>query len=246
MSMINLLPDEYFHQRSQHRTNVMCMVLLVILITGLVCAAIVSQRESDELSTLRDKVGREYAEAAKLIEQMHELEVRKRTMIRKAEMTASLLERVPRSYLLAVITRAAPESTSLTEFKLHPKLIRPPAPKKRSAGTRGRKTTKNKTGSVAKAALPPRPIVKVYIRVKGLAGTDIEVAKFISNLAANTIMKSVDLKYSQEKLIDGSAMREFQVEMELKHNVDVIDVLVSDEGPAGDQSVLVTNNTEAG
>jgi hypothetical protein len=55
----------------------------------------------------------------------------------------------------------------------------------------------------------------------------VEVARFITNLVRCPLMKSVDLVYSQQKNVSNSPVREFQVKMELKPNVDVIDVLRS-------------------
>ena len=61
--------------------------------------------------------------------------------------------------------------------------------------------------------------------VQGLAGTDSQVAKFIANLARNPLIGSVDLSFSQEKLIDKALVREFKLNLKLKDNVDAVNLV---------------------
>ena len=63
--------------------------------------------------------------------------------------------------------------------------------------------------------------MEVRLVVTGLAATDVEVAKFIAQMAKCPLMESVDLVYSEEKKISGSMVRTFQVEMQLKGDADV-------------------------
>ena len=54
---------------------------------------------------------------------MQELEAVKRAMCKKAETTACLVERVPRSTLLGIVTNALPKGASLTKFILKTKTV---------------------------------------------------------------------------------------------------------------------------
>ncbi|HOF19359.1 MAG TPA: PilN domain-containing protein [Phycisphaerae bacterium] len=213
MSTINLLPEDYIARRYRRRANWICSILFAIVMTGVVAAILVSGRSYRHTLEVRERVTADYAEAAKLIQQMQQLDAKKRLLLRKAMLSASLMERVPRSYLLGIITNALPENASLVSFDLDIKrIVQLAAP---AAGKKGAK------GAPA-AAKASDPIVTMT--VVGLASTDVEVARLIATLARNPLLNSVDLVYSQEKTIDQTAVREFRIVLELKPNVDVLDV----------------------
>jgi len=118
MSTINLLPEDYQQRRSQHRANVICMMLFGIVISSVGGAALVSERAGQNTRAVCERINTSYAEAAKLIDEMHHLEAKKRKMLQKAELSAALMERLPRSYVLAMVTNALPEGASLTSLKM--------------------------------------------------------------------------------------------------------------------------------
>ncbi len=91
MSTINLLPSDYIESRGRRRANVMCLMLGVIVITAVAAAGVVSERSSSHTQAVRDRVNASYTDAAKLISQMQLLEVQRTQMLRKAQMTASLV-----------------------------------------------------------------------------------------------------------------------------------------------------------
>lgn len=213
MSIINLLPEDYVQRRAQQRANVMCIALFVIVMAGVGAAAVVSERNTHNTELVRDQVNAAYDEAARTLHQMQQLEAQKRMMTHKAEATSVLLERVPRSYVLAVITQALPENASLTSFDLVPRrVIKAAAP---AAG-------KTKFAAVTGAVADNGSVT--VVEVTGLAATDVQVARFIANLLRNPLLTSVDLGYSQEKQVDKISVREFRVRMELRNGVDVIDL----------------------
>ena len=218
MGTINLLPENYLRHRRHRRADAICLVLMVVVIGGVLCAAAVSKRNATHTLAIRDRVNASYAEAARLISQMHDLEVQKSKMLRKAELTASLVERVPRSTLLAIVTNALPAGTSLTDLELTTQRIIKHAEKPEGGKQTGsRLTTKPRKSSFASAD------VSVSVEITGLAGTDVQVARFIANLARNPLMASVDLVYSEEKKIKDVTVREFQIKTDLKRQADAIE-----------------------
>ena len=196
----------------------MCLILGVIVITAVAAASVVSERSSSHTQAVRDRVNASYTDAAKLISQMQLLEAQRTQMLHKAQVTASLVERVPRSTLLAVLTNALPKNCSLVDIELDTRHVISAA----------KPLTKAKAGSKLTSA--SRQSVKnqtsqVEIQITGRAGTDVDVARFIANLLGSPLMDSVDLVYSEEKLIDKVPVREFQIRLGLKPNADAIDVL---------------------
>ncbi len=233
MSTVNLLPDDYIRQRQQRRGNFLCLALLVVVIAGVLCATALSKRSAAHTQTIRDRVNADYAEAAKLIDQMHELEATKDRMLRKAELTASLVERVPRSTLLAVVANALPEGASLKSLDLQTQRIIKRAENTRTTGSRLTTESRNTSSTPAKT--------RVSIEITGLAGTDVQVAKFIANLARNPLTASVDLVYSEEKKIEDIVLREFQIRTILKGKADAIELAQPTE-----RAVPGRENTENG
>ncbi len=230
MSIINLLPDDYLRRRQQQRANGLCLLLFLIVMAGLLAALAVSERSLRRTRHVAERVDAEYADAAKLLVRLEELETRKQKVLAKAQQTAVLLERVPRSTLLAFITNALPRHASLTRFHLVPKQV-----VSRAEGTSGKSKFQNLQAQ--RAATQVTEVLT--LEVGGLAGTDVDVALFIAELIRNPLLTGVDLVYSQEKVIDDMTVREFQVKMEIKPNVDVMDVLqTAKDGPGSPPSAL--------
>ena len=203
MSTINLLPDDYLKRRRQRYANIMCLTLFVIVMLGVGMAYLISARSFNHTLEVAQRIDAEYAEAARKLEQMRQLEERKRELWDKANTTASLQERMPRSYILAALTNARPKDTSLTNISL-----RTSRPEVHAEATKFDKASKE-----IKVALVA---TRVVLTVTGLAGTDVQVAKYIANLAGNPLVHNVDLIYSQEIVIDeATVVRQFQITVEL-------------------------------
>lgn len=220
MSTINLLPQEYIERRLRNRATVICSILFAVVMSVVIAAAIASQQSHQYTLEVRDRLDADYAEAAKLIQQMQQLEAKKRKLLHKAELSAALMERVPRSYVLAVVTNALPANASLENLVLDtreaPQQYDHVATKRKS-----RRKSKYVSGS-SRAKAKPVPQM-VQITVTGLAATDIEVARLIANLARNSLVETVDLIYSQEKIVNKASVREFQIRLVLKADGDAID-----------------------
>ena len=67
-----------------------------------------------------------YTQAAKDIEQLKQLEDQKQQMLGKAELTTSLIEKAPRSLLMAELVNRMPENLTLLELELASKKVEAP------------------------------------------------------------------------------------------------------------------------
>ena len=225
MSTINLLPKDYVQRRAERRANVLCISLFVAVMAGVFGAGMVSERNTKQTQDVRDRVNANYAKAAEVLATIQQLEVQKREGVRKAKATASLLERVPRSYVLAVLTQALPKHTSIKELSLKP--VR----RTRAARTLSKKQSKF-AAAKKKAHEQKPPEMVMSLEVLGWATTDMQVGEFIGNLLGSPLLRSVNLDYSREKRVKAKVkgdpdfhVREFKVIMELRPNVDVIDLI---------------------
>jgi len=226
MSMVNLLPRDYLACRMQKRANTICIILFLIVMGGVGMAALVSEHTTGNTREVLERVNASYSEAAKMLTQMRQLEASKKQMITKAKTTASLLERVPRSYLLAMVSQALPDEASVTRVEL-----RPGKAKSKPRSPKGSKfeAAKNKSADKEPTQNQMPPMI---LDVTGLAATDMQVGSLIANLKDNPLLSSVDISYSQSKTLNERStdkpkidVREFKVTMELRPNVDVIDLL---------------------
>ncbi len=123
MTLINLLPEEYIRRQRAQRSNRLCLYLFVVVMAGVLAAAVVSQRTGENTRGVLDRVDAQYRQAASMMNELGQLQARKKAMLEKAQSTSTLLERVPRSYLLAVVTNSLPPKASLQEINLYPKQI---------------------------------------------------------------------------------------------------------------------------
>lgn len=227
MSTINLLPEDFIHRAFKRRMNFVFAVLFAITLGAVSAAALVSEQSSRHTKEVSENVESAYANAAMQLQQLQQLQERKANMIGKAEAISSLLERVPRSHLLAVITNSLPECTSLVRVDMDTKRGVAPVSDPRTVSR------------IDGAGAAPKPVpTLVAVDLTGLAATDVEVARMIARLARNPLVASVDLVFSQEKSITQFVpskdpkeppkelgkvtMREFQIHLELKPEADAI------------------------
>src|SRR5436190_3136716 len=168
---LSFLPDDYLERKRQRRTNVICAILFALVMGTIGTTFSFSERSLRAVEKQHATIENEYAEAAKRIEQVQQLLTKQRTMTRQAEITASLLEKVPRSNILAEVTNALPSGVSLTDFVLESKKRQAPPPAAKSTFE-----VKSTAPDVAKPA-PEAPAVDVFMRVGGLAATDVQVAQ---------------------------------------------------------------------
>lgn len=219
MTTINLLPEDYIQRRCERRANIGCFILFGMVMVGVLSAALVSEQRLRNTRGVLEQVNQDYAKASKLIEQMHQLEAKKEEMHKKAELTASLLERIPRSTLLATITNARPKNVSLIEFKLTTAQV----VRKRPSQTPG-KGKSAKFNAAAKKSGSDKPEKELLVKTElvGHAETDVDVARFISNLSNSPLTMAVDLEYTKEKKLKDIPVREFKVVLWLRPRIDAI------------------------
>jgi hypothetical protein len=152
------------------------------------------------------------------------------------------MERLPRSYVLAMLTNALPKGAALTSIQLGVKAARQAAP----AGPQGA----TKHGAVASARKKRKqalgsPKLVLVLHIQGKASTDVQVARYIASLAKHPLTEMVDLSYSKEAQRRASTTkdkekpegsREFVLSVRLRADADALDGL----DPSGKESTKAT------
>ena len=220
MSTINLLPQGYARGRVQHRASLVCIGLFVIVMLSVLGGVMASKHRISNTQAVLDRINTDYMEATKKFEEMQKLQQRKKELLNKTEVTGSLLERIPRSTVLAVITNARTNGICLKQFYLSTKKVMV-APSKKNAKSKSAKfvAKSKKKKKVAKIVKQ-----KVTLAIKGWARTDIEVGQFINNLNQCPLINSVHLVYSKQETIDDAVVRSFSMDIEVNSTVDAIEV----------------------
>jgi len=212
---LSFLPDDYLERKAQRRTNAICAILFLVVMVAIGTAFTFTERAGQEVEKEHAAVQKRYTEAAKRIQLKQQLEDKQATMEKQAELSASLLERVPRSYMLAKITNSLPPGVSLFEMAMESKL-RSNTPNSSTAG----KTTLQKVDKKA-PAIQQAKTYDVNLKITGIAETDVQVAQFITRLNQSKLFRDVNLLISDQIKDSDPPMRKFTVEAALDPAAEV-------------------------
>ena len=205
LRVLNFLPDDYVKRRKARQANLLCALIGAggLLIVGATVGVTVIRAIG--MAAARAAIDRQYEEASLKIKDLERLEERKAGLLHKADLSAALLERVPRSHILGRLTNLLPEETSLTSLSMEPHEMRVETPTPVPE-------TKQKKGKGKKRKAPTQTETRFRFRLDGLAQTDVQVAAYIGRLASDPLFDSVDLQFSEDfPYQEGVTMRRFQL-----------------------------------
>jgi len=194
-------------------------VLFALVVVGVIGAYVYTERELARADKLMQKVNKQFAIHTERLQKLQMMQLQKKKMITKAVVTAALLERVPRSFLLAQIANNLPSGVSLLEFDLETKVKKPASSVRKSSRYKARKAAKKHAKSGEKPLR--REIRETYIKLVGIAPTDVQVAQFIRALGRSKLVKEINLVYSQQDKIDDEIVRKFSIEILLRPDAHV-------------------------
>ncbi|MHC5004751.1 MAG: PilN domain-containing protein [Planctomycetota bacterium] len=225
MSTQTFLPEDYLAQKAERRTNFVCLALFLVVMLGVLGAFLFTNRQLTRIKDRQAAINVQYHQAALQIEELNELEKQKQEMLHKAELAAALVERVPRSILLAEFINRMPPRLGLLEFHLSSTKIKTQQPKS-GAETGDLKPRRGRTRQEAavEAQKIETPRYEVELVMVGVAPTDLEVSQFKGELTKYPLLRDVALDYTEEKEVDGRRMREFRIKMRLDPDADVRNV----------------------
>ncbi len=225
----SFLPEDYLRQKQERRGNLISLALFCIVMFAVTGAFFVTNRQWTSVKARQREINLLYTQEAKKIEQLKALEAQKTEMLGKAEITAALIERVPRSILLAELINRMPEQLTLTDLELIGKRVQdaPSVAAKSSQPARARSLAgkgggKGKGG--AKEPPPaPKPVAPRYdfqIVLEGLAADDAFVADYHTALKQCPLLENVDLLSTAQVKIDDTIRRKFKIEATIRRSAD--------------------------
>ncbi|MCA9311388.1 MAG: PilN domain-containing protein, partial [Phycisphaerales bacterium] len=165
-----------------------------------------------------------FSQAAKDIEQVKTLEEQKSRLLDRAELTTALIEKIPRTVLLAELINRMPAEMTLLEFELEAKAIKvakpAPAPSKKpksvSSNTKARTTEKPKIESDR----PVAPRYEIEVTLVGVTPTHAEVAEYVASLKDSPILREVNLRFSEFIIMEDQGMNKFRIDAVIHPDVD--------------------------
>jgi Tfp pilus assembly protein PilN len=228
-NQVSFLPDDYLRMKRQRRANAICAGLFMVVLVAIGAAFSVSESRKKDADRQLQQINERYAKAARPIELFRQLQERQRHMNSQAALAAALLEKVPRSYLLAQVTNALPHGVSLLEFSLDAKpRNRPAPPAARAIGLPPPQHQSGAAAAVVHVAHPestdeaPQPrAYDTTLRIVGVADNDVQVAGFITTLSKSPLLQDVNLVVSEEYELDKHNLRKFQIETTLNPDAQV-------------------------
>jgi hypothetical protein len=222
-NQLSFLPDDYLELKAQQRTNAICAVLFALLVVGIGTAFHFTEKQMKVVENEYAEVTAQYVKESKPIEQFRKMQDQQRKMEAQAALSASLLEKVPRSYLLAELTNSMPPSVSLIDFTMS-SASRVVIPNPAQAKTMYEQKKAEIEAEKIKAAAVGQPrLFDVTMKLTGIADNDVQVAQFMNNLARSRLLRDVNMVVSDEyqPTAKDDKLRKFVIEMTLNPEAEV-------------------------
>ncbi|KPK77218.1 MAG: hypothetical protein AMJ79_04025 [Phycisphaerae bacterium SM23_30] len=214
MKQVNFLPEDYMDKKAQRRTNIVCLGLFVVVMAGVGGGFVMTERRQRLVDERLSQINKDMRQASQSLQQLKLLEAKREEMMKKASISASLMEPVPRSLLLATVTNDLPVGVSLTEFELKSKDVSQDSdnltPQARRVRNKKSQLSNNKAPTTDQELFTPKKW-ETTIEITGLAPTDIQVAQFIAQLHKSKLFQEVNLLYSEEHEVEEEIIRQFKL-----------------------------------
>ncbi len=215
----DFLPREYIEHKQDRRMHVAALSLFAIVLAGVVVAFFITRSDWRRVKEIREHVSIRYSEAADQVRILSELESRQTRISERAELAASLIDRLPRSVLLCEFINRMPVGLGLLEFELTSHLLPP-----RQLESEGAPSNRPKRGqTTAEAQADPRvepPRWRTEVSLLGFAPTDVHVSAFLSALNEHPLLENVSLHFSEEIDLNELSVRQFRIKAELGPDAD--------------------------
>lgn len=235
MVNINFVPDDYVQNTQSRRTNLVCLVLFLVVMSALGGSFATIQIRQRACRAQDELVNTRMIQAREAINQFEELQRRRKEMMKTALTTAELLEPVPRSILLASLTNNLPPGVSLLKLDLvqkEPRNTQPTVVKSKYEAAQAGSDSGQSLRITSREKL-----LETHIDIAGTAPSDLEVAAFIKRLSNSTLLSDVALVESKERKVDDTSFRQFKLKTMLARDLHLTSKDVDRIREGGDKSV---------
>lgn len=224
----SFLPEDYIKAKADSRANIITLALFAVVLAAVMGAFVVTKQTVQQVAKRKEFVNQQFEEAGRKIEQLKALETAQAQMMDKAEITAALVEKVPRWAVMAELTFRMPSDMRLD--LLHVKSTRPPvvvappaAASPPAVVSIAGKVASSIRGDEKKAPERPRPQVPKFTYALTLEGTAIknqDIADFLASLKSSPVLDKVEMSYIRETKEGDRELRKFQITADVKSDLD--------------------------
>lgn len=231
----SFLPADYVSRKAEVRMNFLGLALFAVVMLGVVGAFFVTNHRWTSIREQQKVIGVQYEQEAQKIEQLKTLETQRTQMMEKAEVTTALIERVPRSVLMAQLITTMPKDVTLLELTLKStrldtdaKVIETAKTKKPVVKPVSKDPKAAKGAKGGKPAEPPPeekpkirpPRYEYTLSIQGVAGVNNDIADYLAKLKASPLLEKVDLQYIKETTLNDMPMRRFEILASIRAEAD--------------------------
>lgn len=212
MANINFVPDDYIQKKDTCRSNWMYMFLCLIVIAAMAGTFAIIKIRQQAVSRQSGIVAKKLLKAQEDITKFEELRVKQKKMMDTALTAVDLIEKIPRSVVLAQLTNSLPSGTSLSKVKLTEQV--PNEMRSRRAQNKSASNEQQQSSSQS------------FVEIEGFAPSDEEVAEYIAALDSSELFKRVDLIYTQQHKKgkdDAFTVRKFKLNTEINSQIQLDD-----------------------
>jgi len=222
------LPEDYVERKAERRTNVISVTLFVIVTMGVIAAFFVTNRQWNDVKHYQQAINVRYTQAAKDIEQLKILEQQSKDLEQKAQLTSALIEKVPRSILLAELINRMPKNRIvLLELEFQSKRLDRPVVVRQAAQKKGKGKSRNLADKAAEEAAEPEvraPQFETSLYILGVAPRHRDISHYLKSLKDCELIYNVELIFSESVKIKDREMNKFRIEAMLKRDKDAREI----------------------
>jgi Tfp pilus assembly protein PilN len=215
----SFLPEDYLNQRAETKANIINLILFGVVLFGVIGAFFVTNRQWASVRAKQTEINAQFSAEAPKIDQLKALSTQKAEMLEKAEVTTALIERVPRSILLAELINRMPERLTLSDIQVASRRLADPLPKTAQPGG-APKSLSSTPASDGTPAKPKPPRYQYTITLIGLSASDEDVADYQAALKDCPLITGVDLASSMEQKVNDVPLRKFRIEATIRSDAD--------------------------
>ncbi|MFA6185775.1 MAG: PilN domain-containing protein [Phycisphaerae bacterium] len=207
MAQIDFVPDDYIQRKESRRANFFYLALLALIVAGITGSFGIIKVRQHAVKNETKAVDARMAIVQQAVKQLEQLQVKKQEMMKTALLTAELIEPVPRSLIVAMLTNFLPDSVSLSKIKIVQK------------ASSNQKLSQYDAAKAAAVQKSPVQDVITELEIEGLAASDIGVADYIANLSKSNMLENVSLVQSKQKdTVGGGSYREFKLTAQIRRS----------------------------
>lgn len=234
----SFLPAEHVAKKRAQQAGAFTFALFCVVMFGVVAAFLVTTRRWRDIRQQQTTINDLYQSEAIKIDQLKQLESQRKAMLEKAEIVSALIERVPRSVLLAELVTRLPKGVIIANAELKSKRIEQAlsapaeAGKVQKVGTLA-PASPNSPGANAQNGKPQAPApVKVLppkfeykLTLQGIAVENNRIADYLAALKQCELLSDVELQFIEELSVEKVDMRKFEIVAAVRTDVDAAQIM---------------------